>query len=612
MKARVLTSILLCTLLLTLVGNAGAGPAPMQGQLRSGATQAALDTAFTYQGSLSDSGGPVSSTCDFQFKLYSAASGETQVGSTVTKSNITVSNGVFTVQLDFGSDAFNGDARYLDISVRCPAGSGSYTLLTPRQVLAAVPYALYTLSSWNLSGNNGTNPATNFLGTTDYQPLVIKTNGNEAMRIDTAGQLGVWATSNLHPGITVKSLSAGEHYGGYWLQEGGAGDQTKAGMHLDDNNYFRLRMYTGTEWYDALTIANEAGAFGNVGIDTASPTTPTAKLTIDNVGSNDTFGHNAIYVASTNRYFDFHNGLMFRGEGDIWASRFTSTPYMGDEGEIVGIYKEEITPGDTRLNQPPQGPIAVFKNDGAVGIGTNTNLGPSLTVKSADQTPYSAIALQSGSSDTNYVDLKLDDNNNFIVATFDGSNWHDSLIIETSSGFLGYGYGTTDPQYLIHLNGGAYSDGATWVNGSSREYKTDITPLSLEQAQEALVGLDAVTFRYKADETGEWHVGFIAEDVPELVATADRKGLSAMDIVAVLATVVQDQQATLAEQNIQLATQQERIDDLETRLSALEQGINTAQTSQQSGRFPTTSLLFAALPMVGLVLAWQRRGGGRP
>lgn len=263
--------------------------------------------------------------------------------------------------------------------------------------------------------------------------------------------------------------------------------------------------------------------------------------------------------------------MVFRGEGGIWAARFTSTDNMGPDGEIVGIYKEEINPGDTREDQPAQGPVAVFNNNGTVGIGTNTNLGTSLTIKSVEN---SALALQSGSSDLNYVDLKLDGNNDFIVATFDGSVWHDSLIIKTSSGFLGYGYGMTDPQHLIHLNDGAYSDGSTWVDASSREYKTDITPLTLEQAQETLAGLDAVTFRYKKDEDGEMHVGFIAEDVPELVAMADRKGLSAMDIVAVLTSVVQGQQERLAEQEAQIAAQQERIDDLEARLIALEQSLN--------------------------------------
>jgi hypothetical protein len=53
-----------------------------------------------------------------------------------------------------------------------------------------------------------------------------------------------------------------------------------------------------------------------------------------------------------------------------------------------------------------------------------------------------------------------------------------------------------------------------------------------------------VTFVYKAD-SGQQHVGFIAEDVPDMVAMKDRKGLSPMDIVAVLTKVVQEQRQQL-------------------------------------------------------------------
>lgn len=106
--------------------------------------QAALGTAFTYQGRLNKDGNPVSGTCDFQFSLWDALSGGTQIGSTITKYNVAVNNGFFTEQLDFGASAFNGDARWLQIAVRCPAGSGSYTTLSPRQPLTAAPYALYS------------------------------------------------------------------------------------------------------------------------------------------------------------------------------------------------------------------------------------------------------------------------------------------------------------------------------------------------------------------------------------------------------------------------------------------------------------------------------------
>jgi sulfur relay (sulfurtransferase) DsrF/TusC family protein len=74
----------------------------------------------------------------------------------------------------------------------------------------------------------------------------------------------------------------------------------------------------------------------------------------------------------------------------------------------------------------------------------------------------------------------------------------------------------------------------------------------------ALQGLDAVTFTYKADATKEQHVGFIAEDVPELVAKANRKAVSPMDVVAVLTKVVQEQQRTIADLAAKVHSLQQR------------------------------------------------------
>jgi hypothetical protein len=88
--------------------------------------------------------------------------------------------------------------------------------------------------------------------------------------------------------------------------------------------------------------------------------------------------------------------------------------------------------------------------------------------------------------------------------------------------------------------------GGVWTDASSREYKDDISALTTEEAFDTLRELNPVKFAYKVDRT-EKHVGFIAEDVPDLIATKDRKGLSPMDIVAVLTKVVQEQQKTIAD-----------------------------------------------------------------
>ena len=100
-------------------------------------------TGFTYQGRLTDGGSPANGQYDFQFKLYDTApvGTGTQQGSTVSVSNVTVTTGVFTVQLDFGTNAFPGADRFLEISVTS-SGSGTFVTLSPRQQLRSSPYAI--------------------------------------------------------------------------------------------------------------------------------------------------------------------------------------------------------------------------------------------------------------------------------------------------------------------------------------------------------------------------------------------------------------------------------------------------------------------------------------
>jgi hypothetical protein len=95
-------------------------------------------------------------------------------------------------------------------------------------------------------------------------------------------------------------------------------------------------------------------------------------------------------------------------------------------------------------------------------------------------------------------------------------------------------------------NNGNLSIKGALTQGSSRTLKENITELSSKEALETLVDLNPVKFIYKADTDKVNHIGFIAEDVPDLVATIDRKGLSAMDIVGVLTKAVQEQQKTIS------------------------------------------------------------------
>jgi hypothetical protein len=106
------------------------------------------------------------------------------------------------------------------------------------------------------------------------------------------------------------------------------------------------------------------------------------------------------------------------------------------------------------------------------------------------------------------------------------------------------GIGTTSPGYPLTMGGGAYCTGTVWTDVSSRKYKENIRNLTNEEAIETINKLNPVKFNYKTNKDEEY-LGFIAEDVPDLVAMNDRNGLSPMDIAAVLVKAVQEQQETI-------------------------------------------------------------------
>ena len=199
----------------------------------------AQGTAFTYQGRLNNGTNVANGSFDLQFAIYDAASGGLKQAPFITNSATAVSNGLFTVTLDFGPGVFPGAARWLDIGVRTNGpGSPGFTLLSPRQALTATPYAIFaggasnlvgavssanlagtyaqavTLNNpgnvfagngagvtnvnavtlnglgsgafWQLGGNN-VSPG-QFLGSTNNQPVEINVNGQRALRLEpTAG-----------------------------------------------------------------------------------------------------------------------------------------------------------------------------------------------------------------------------------------------------------------------------------------------------------------------------------------------------------------------------------------------------------------------------------------
>ncbi|MHC4695837.1 MAG: hypothetical protein ACYTFA_03730, partial [Planctomycetota bacterium] len=162
-----------------------------------------LGTAFTYQGQLKQAGVPVSATCDLVFILVDSPSDPMTILGSQMNPGVEITNGLFTVDLDFGSEPFGGDARWLVIWVCCPEPDDppdhcasppvNFTALNPPQKLAPAPYALYALASsspWTASGSDIFYTDGNVgIGTTNpTRPLVVQGNAN-AEAVYSAGTL---------------------------------------------------------------------------------------------------------------------------------------------------------------------------------------------------------------------------------------------------------------------------------------------------------------------------------------------------------------------------------------------------------------------------------------
>ena len=124
----------------------------------------AQSSAFTYQGQLNVSGTPASGSYDLVFALYDSASGGQPLAGAQTNTALVSTNGVLTAWLDFGEGPFAGGSRWLEVGTR-PHGTGSFTLLTPRQPITAAPLALFAKTAGSLSGYLSTTQLTGMLPT---------------------------------------------------------------------------------------------------------------------------------------------------------------------------------------------------------------------------------------------------------------------------------------------------------------------------------------------------------------------------------------------------------------------------------------------------------------
>jgi len=155
----------------------------------------AQDTAFTYQGRLSEGANPASGIYDLRFAIYDASTNGNAVSGPLTNAATVVTNGLFTVALDFGASVFTGPPRWLDISVKTIGASG-FTTLTPRQPVTPVPYAITAKGVSNLLGTIATVQLTGAVGNNQLANSTVTVNAGTGLGGGGAVALGGSTTLN--------------------------------------------------------------------------------------------------------------------------------------------------------------------------------------------------------------------------------------------------------------------------------------------------------------------------------------------------------------------------------------------------------------------------------
>lgn len=314
---------------------------------------------------------------------------------------------------------------------------------------------------------------------------------------------------------------------------------------------------------------------GNIGVGTNNP-----QEKLDIVGR--IFSRNHIFIgnnsallfkrndSSTNLYglaSNTNNDLLFYTNGSI-RTVITDTGYIGigttspeQKLSVVGIIKStsggfqfpDGTIQTTAINSyslnaanGSSNNVVYVDNNGNVGINTTSpteKLDVVGRIYSRNHIIISnncALLFKRNDNSTNFYGVSSDNNNDLHLYTSGFKR-----ISIKDNGYVGIG--TSSPTNPLEISNGAYvSTGGVWMNASSKKYKENITDLTTEEADNVLNELKPKKFNYKNDKK-EKHIGFIAEEVPELVASKDRKSLSPMDIISILTKVVQEQKKEIEE-----------------------------------------------------------------
>jgi hypothetical protein len=498
--------------------------------LLAGANRAtAQGTAITYQGQLQNNGSPASGTYNLTFSLFNTNASGVAIAGTVTTNGVIVSNGLFTVQIDFGSGVFTGGTNWLQIGVETN-GFGSFTTLVPRQKLTPVPYAIYAENADDLNGTLSASQLTSIGNTSGSDNFFIGPTGNSTMSGIANTAIGDFA-------LLVNTSGGNNTADGYdTLRDNTSGsDNTACGL-------YALSYNTNGNGNTAIGFESLQG-FGNTSGSYNIALGYQAGFNIINGSSDIDIGNEG--VAGDNNIIRIGSGQTSTFIAGVITNTGTLTLQAGTDMVFVADNNMNVKVGaDTTLNTGNNMNATVAANTTLnTGINMNATAVGNMNLTAGNDMEVTASGAMTLKSDTT------------MTLNSPASEITGNVGIGTNA--------TTNP---LEMGSGAYCSGAgVWTSVSDRNAKEDFAAINPREVLEKVSALPITEWKYKVEANGTEHLGPMAQDFHMAFGLngADDKHIATIDEEGVALAAIQGLNQKLNEKDA-------RIQNLEKKLDALQ------------------------------------------